>query len=82
MSYSGKHNVGEDRAPIERMVRIARLLRAGLPFNLRELAREMEIHERTLHRDLAFMRDRLGYEVEYDAPRWKYVLVKGPTPVL
>ncbi|HEV2329209.1 MAG TPA: hypothetical protein VGY56_10515 [Verrucomicrobiae bacterium] len=53
------------RVAIWRMNCISFRLRAGLPFNLRDLARKIEVGEKTLRRDMEFMRNFLGYDVRY-----------------
>lgn len=54
------------RVPLERMLRIHRAISSGKFPNAVSLAREMEISEKTVHRDLDFMRDRLGLPIEWD----------------
>lgn len=60
------------RPPLERMLRIHRLLQAGDYPNATRLAREIEVATKTIHRDIEFMRDRLELPVEYDASRNGY----------
>ncbi|NOS72028.1 MAG: HTH domain-containing protein [Verrucomicrobia bacterium] len=45
---------------------IRRLLDNGEPFNASRLALLFEVSSKTINRDIEFMRDRLGYEIEYD----------------
>lgn len=54
------------RHPIERFRRIAAALRDGKSFTATTMARELEVSSKTVHRDLEFMRDRLGAEIEYN----------------
>lgn len=61
------------RTAIWRMSCIANRLRAGLPFTLRELARKIEVGEKTLRRDMDFMRDFLGYNVRYSQSQKSWV---------
>jgi len=60
------------RPPLERMLRIHQALVAGKFPNATSLGREMEVAAKTVHRDLEFMRDRLGLPIEYDAARPGY----------
>ena len=57
---------------LERMLRIHQALRAGNFPNATTLRREIEVAAKTVHRDLEFMRDRLGLPIEYDAGRLGY----------
>jgi predicted DNA-binding transcriptional regulator YafY len=50
----------------ERHVDIDRRIRAGDYPSVPELASEWEVDERTIKRDIEFMRDRLGAPIEYD----------------
>ena len=54
------------RGQIERLMEIARLLRAGR-HSAGSMAERLECSERTVRRDLEFARDRLRWPVEYDA---------------
>jgi predicted DNA-binding transcriptional regulator YafY len=60
------------RPPLERMVRIHQALQSGKYPNASKLAREMEVSTKSIHRDLEFMRDRLGLPLEYDGSRFGY----------
>lgn len=51
------------KPPVERMAYIAKLLRNGTPFKLGQVAQHFEVAYKTIHRDVDFMRDRLGYEM-------------------
>lgn len=70
------------RPAIERMQRLANLLRHNLQFTAGEMARELETSRKTIVRDLDFMRDRLGWEFAYDHKAGKYRCTKAPTPTL
>jgi len=52
------------RPSLERMQQIAARLHKG--FKVAELASAFEVCEHTLKRDIEFMRDRLGYSIEYN----------------
>lgn len=54
------------RPPLDRMLRIHGLLQSGRQPNSTELAQELEVSVKTIHRDVGFMRDRLGLPVEFD----------------
>jgi len=60
------------RPPLERMLRIHQALQSGKYPNASTLAREIEVATKTIHRDIEFMRDRLGLPVEYDSARIGY----------
>ena len=60
------------RPPIERMLRIHQFIQAGNYPNASRLAIELEVSTKSIHRDLEFMRDRLGLPLEYDARRFGY----------
>jgi proteasome accessory factor B len=54
------------RPPLERMLRIHQALSFGKFPNASTLAREIEVATKTIHRDIEFMRDRLGLPVEFN----------------
>ncbi len=54
------------------MLRIHKAIVAGDFPNATTLARDLEVASKTVHRDIEFMRDRLGLPVEYDALRHGY----------
>jgi len=56
----------------ERHVDIDRRIRAGEYPSVSDLTAEWEVDERTIKRDVEFMRDRLGAPVEYDRKRKGY----------
>ena len=60
------------RPPLERMLRIHQALKAGKHPNASSLASELEVSTKSIHRDLEFMRDRLGLPIEYDCTRFGY----------
>ena len=70
------------RTPIQRLVRLAELLRNSLPFTAGEFARELECCRKTVVRDLEFLRDRLGYEFTFDHHAQRYRLISAPRPRL
>jgi proteasome accessory factor B len=60
------------RPPLERMLRIHQAVQYGKFPNASTLAREIEVVTKTIHRDIEFMRDRLGLPIEYDSARVGY----------
>jgi predicted DNA-binding transcriptional regulator YafY len=54
------------------MVRIHQALQSGAFPNASTLAREIEVASKTIHRDIEFMRDRLGLPVEFHSGRNGY----------
>jgi predicted DNA-binding transcriptional regulator YafY len=54
------------RPPLERMLRIHQQLKDERYPNCRTLAEELEVVQKTIQRDLDFMRDRLNLPIEYD----------------
>lgn len=54
------------RPPLERMLRIHEALQKGETVTRGILARRLEVVEKTVQRDLNFMRDRLGLPVAYE----------------
>lgn len=60
------------RPPLDRMLRIHQELQAARFPNASSLGYEMEISTKTIHRDLEFMRDRLGLPIEWDSAKNGY----------
>jgi predicted DNA-binding transcriptional regulator YafY len=60
------------RPPLERMLRIHQALAAGRFPNASTLAREIEVATKTIHRDIEFMRDRLGLPIEFNPAKNGY----------
>jgi proteasome accessory factor B len=60
------------RPPLERMLRIHQAVSAGKFPNASTLALEIEVATKTIHRDIEFMRDRLGLPIEFDPRRNGY----------
>lgn len=60
------------RPPLERMLRIHHEIQSGKYPNASTLGRQLEVSTKSIHRDLEFMRDRLGLPLEYDARRFGY----------
>lgn len=72
------------RPPLERMLQIHQAIHeAGYP-NATQLARRMEVSTKSIHRDIEFMRDRLGLPVAFDARRNGYYYTEevGQFPTL
>src|SRR5947207_960587 len=60
------------RPPLRRLVTVDRRIRGGDYPNARTLAGELEVHPRTVLRDLEFLRNSLGAPLEYDARQHGY----------
>jgi predicted DNA-binding transcriptional regulator YafY len=60
------------RPPLERMLRIHQAIQSGSHPNATNLAAELEVSTKSVHRDIEFMRDRLGLPIEYDGSRFGY----------
>jgi len=54
------------------MMRIHQEIAAGKYPNATRLAAEIEVVTKTIHRDIEFMRDRLGLPIEYDGRKYGY----------
>jgi predicted DNA-binding transcriptional regulator YafY len=73
MKSAGKQLVTPHaRPPMERMLRIHQAVQTGRHPNATQLARELEVSTKSIHRDLEFMRDRLELPLEYDPVRRGY----------
>jgi hypothetical protein len=64
-AFGGGRFQGTTMPPIERLKRIAELVVDKVPFTPIKIALEMEVSEKTIRRDMDFMRDRLGYDLVY-----------------
>ena len=53
------------RPPFRRLFRVDHLIRAGSYPNATTMAADLEVHPRTIHRDLDFLRDSWGAPLEY-----------------
>jgi proteasome accessory factor B len=60
------------RPPLERMLRIHQELQTGKYPNASKLSRTLEVSTKTIHRDLEFMRSRLGLPIEYNGPKFGF----------
>ena len=60
------------RPPLERMLRIHQAVSSGKFPNASTLALEIEVATKTIHRDIEFMRDRLGLPIEFNPARNGY----------
>jgi proteasome accessory factor B len=71
---SGPHTTSSlhSRPPLERMMRIHQEIAAGKYPNATTLAAEIEVVTKTIHRDIEFMRDRLGLPIAYDGRKYGY----------
>jgi proteasome accessory factor B len=62
----------QSRPPYARMLQIHDMIQRGNYPNASTLSKMMEVATKTIHRDIAFMRDRFGLPLEYDASRNGY----------
>src|SRR5204863_3081919 len=60
------------RPPLERMLKIHQALQSGNYPNATTLGAKLEVSEKSIQRDLDFMRDRLQLPIEYDGSRFGY----------
>ena len=60
------------RPPLERMLRIHQALQSGNYPNSTKLAAALEVSEKSIQRDLDFMRDRMQLPIEYDVRQFGY----------
>jgi predicted DNA-binding transcriptional regulator YafY len=67
-----KHPSLHSRPPLERMLRIHQALQSGNFPNASNLAQEIEVAAKTIHRDMEFMRDRMNLPIQFDAARNGY----------
>jgi proteasome accessory factor B len=54
------------------MLRIHQAIQSGKFPNANALAAEFEVNPKSIHRDIEFMRDRLGLPIEYDARQYGF----------
>lgn len=57
------------RPSLRRLLRLDQMIRSGGYPNASTVARELEVHPRTIHRDLQFLRDSWGAPVEFSPHR-------------
>jgi predicted DNA-binding transcriptional regulator YafY len=60
------------RPPLQRMLRIHKAIQTGRYPNANNLAGDLEVSTKSIHRDLEFMRDRLKLPLAWDARRNGY----------
>ncbi len=77
----GKRPVGEQfsRPPLARMMQLHAQLQARKFPNCRKLAGELEVSEKTIQRDIEFMRYQLGLPIEYDQLHFGFVYTEPVT---
>ena len=71
-AHAGLARLPTTRPPLERMLRIHQFIQSGSFPNASKLAAELEVSTKSVHRDLEFMRDRLGLPLEFDRARFGY----------
>ena len=72
---------GMSRPALWRVLEIAKIIRARRYPNCSTLAKEIEVTPKTIQRDISFMRDQLGFPVEFDKGRNGYCFT-GEVPEL
>lgn len=77
-----KPRTREDRSCLARFLCLAALLRSGKPFTGNEAAARFECSIKTIYRDMEYMRDRFGFECEWDKSAKTWRLLRAPRPVL
>jgi hypothetical protein len=61
------------RPALKRMTVIAQWLMSGKPFSATTICNELELAwPHTIHRDIDFLRDQLGYTIEWNFSRRTY----------
>jgi predicted DNA-binding transcriptional regulator YafY len=60
------------RPPLRRLMALDRMIRSGAFPNARTAAEDLEVHSRTIHRDLDFLRDSWGAPLEFCPQRNGY----------
>lgn len=60
------------RPPLERMLHVHRAIQSGKYPNASQLAGELEVSTKSVHRDLDFMKDRMALPIEWDGSRNGY----------
>ena len=60
------------RPPLARMLRLHEELSAGRHPNCRSMAQEFEVADKTIQRDIDFMRDQLNLPIEYEPGKFGY----------
>jgi len=63
---------GGSKVQMERIVAIVDKVKTGVFPNCNSLATDLEVSAKTIQRDISFIRDRLGYPIEYDQIKHGY----------
>ena len=71
-----KNRSGDTRRPLERILTIHQAISRGRYPNCRKLADEIEVTQKTIQRDVSFMRDELDLPLEYNPVRHGYFYEK------
>jgi predicted DNA-binding transcriptional regulator YafY len=67
---------------IWRLFLITKALRAGELVKATWLSVECRVCEKTIYRDIAFLRTRLGYVIKWEEAQNSYQLINAPDPQL
>ncbi len=73
---AAKSRTGDTRRPLERIFTIHQRISRGRFPNCRQLAEEIEVTQKTVQRDISFMRNELDLPLEYDPVRHGYFYEK------
>ena len=65
----------EHRKAFARLIELVGLLASKQPANARTLAAKFHTSTKTISRDIDFLRNRLGAQINYVRDRWTYELV-------
>ena len=72
MNSPNKSRSGGTRRPIERIMKIHETVRRGRYPNCKTLAKKIEVTQKTIQRDINFMREDLDLPIQYDRVRHGY----------
>ncbi len=83
-SRPAPERAGQTRRPIERIFEIHETIRRGRHPNCRTLAEEIGVTQKTIQRDISFMREDLGLPLVYDEVRhgYRYTRAVSDFPLL
>jgi predicted DNA-binding transcriptional regulator YafY len=76
---ASKHHAPVSRPPLERMLRIHQALQAGEYLTSLELAGQLEVCDKSIRRDIEFMRERLNLPIAFDRLRHGYCYTEEVT---
>ncbi len=80
MKATASHSLPQTKPPLERFQRITQLLLEHSPRSSAELAERLEVNQKTILRDVEFMRNRLGVELTTGARGIALESARGTCP--